>query len=198
MNWVTIDFEASCLPQHGRSFPIEVGICGAFGTASWLIKPTAEWLEWDWTEEAFSLHGIRQELLERQGSDPVTVVAELRRAVGGHRVIADSTIDRSWWQTLLDAADPGALASPMIIEHISDVFNELGATDEQIRHAQQRADRLCPVRHRAGPDAHWLFTLLVDLSPAEPKPFPSWASGDAYVRGTGKPQRARDKAKVLR
>ena len=39
MGIVTIDFEASCLPQRGRSYPIEVGIAGNKGSLAWLIQP---------------------------------------------------------------------------------------------------------------------------------------------------------------
>nr|MEC6700676.1 hypothetical protein [Sphingobium sp. SJ10-10] len=45
MNYVTIDFEVSCLPHHGRSFPIEVGIADSQGSRAWLIRPAiyARW-----------------------------------------------------------------------------------------------------------------------------------------------------------
>ncbi len=165
MEWVTIDFEASCLPRHGRSYPIEVGVSGPLGTFSWLIKPLAEWREWEWTEEAFRLHGISRQQLDEQGLEPAFVVDEVRRAVGSARVIADSSIDGIWWQELLDAARPALIRPAAIhIEHVRDIFDELNASPEQIRFAQQRADWLCPERHRAGADAHWLFTLLSTLS----------------------------------
>jgi hypothetical protein len=195
MDWVTIDFEASCLPRHGRSFPIEVGVSGPWGTRSWLIRPLPEWREWDWTEEAYRLHGISWEQLEEAGQDPAIVVAEVRQALGASRVIADSTIDRIWWQTLLDAG-AGAIApsgsSAIRIEHVADVLTELGASHEQIMAAQWSADMLCPGRHRAGPDAFWLFTLLstllqrveADRMPAiapQPSAF-AWAAAPAGVR----------------
>jgi hypothetical protein len=165
MDWVTIDFEASCLPQHGRSYPIEVGISGPLGTSSWLIRPLPEWREWDWTDEAFALHGISRERLDDEGLEPRIVVAEVRKAIGAARVIADSTIDTYWWQLLLGAAEPGiATAAPLRIEHVGVLFDELGAIPEQILFAQRRADRLSPERHRAGADSRWLFTLLATLS----------------------------------
>lgn len=197
---VTIDFEASCLPRQGRSFPIEVGICGALGTSSWLIRPLPEWRQWDWTDEAFRLHGIDRDMLEDQGIDPAIVMSQLLRAVGGSRVIADSPIDRIWWQTLLDAAAPKRPESdstaPLVIEHISDFFDELGATAGQIRFAQMRADELCPQRHRAGTDARWQFCLLsaltariaADRQEAAQNPFPSWTTRDAYVQGERQPR----------
>ena len=190
MDWVTIDFEASCLPRHGRSFPIEVGVSGAWGTRSWLIRPLAEWREWDWTEEAYRLHGISWDQLEEAGQEPAAVLAEVRQAIGTARVVADSTIDRVWWQTLLDAGGEGdAVPAPgaLHIEHIADIFQELGATHDQIMAAQWQADLLCPERHRAGADARWLHALLATLIKrvdddrevaVEPSPSDfSWASG---------------------
>ena len=166
MDWVTIDFEASCLPRHGRSYPIEVGISGPLGTSSWLIRPLPRWREWDWTQEAFSLHGISQARLDEEGLDPPMVLAQLRGAIGTARVIADSPLDCLWWQTLAEAAGPDSAAwwREIHIQHVTEVFDELGATADQIRFAQRRADWLCPDRHRAGADANWLRTLLTVLS----------------------------------
>jgi hypothetical protein len=167
MDWVTIDFEASCLPRHGRSFPIEVGVSGPWGTRSWLIRPLPEWREWDWTEEAYRLHGISREQLEAEGQEPAIVLAQVRQAIGTVRVAADSAIDGIWWQTLLDAGE-GGLATPgdrdIRIEHIAEIFAELRATHEQIMAAQWQADLICTERHRAGADARWLYTLLSTLA----------------------------------
>lgn len=157
MDFVTIDFEASCLPRHGRSFPIEVGIAGASGVRSWLIRPDARWRDWDWTDEAFGLHGITLEQLDEEGFAPETVFAELRRAIAGTRVLADSMIDSYWWDTLASVT-PCQHSSP--IEHASTVLDEWGVTSEDIAAACEEADRLCQARHRAGDDARWLWTVL--------------------------------------
>ena len=201
MDWVTIDFEASCLPRHGRSFPIEVGISGALGTCSWLIRPLPEWQAWDWTESAQRIHGIPREQLEDEGLAPATVLREVLEAVGAARVVADSRIDRLWWQTLLDAAGPAVCPRTsgrnIGIEHVADLFDELGATHAQILFAQQRADGLCPERHRAGTDARWLFTLLSTLTQridddraTTPLFSPGWAAPSPSARGIWLPQMA--------
>ena len=39
---IAIDFEASCLPRHGRSYPIEVGVAGDGIERSWIIAPSAD------------------------------------------------------------------------------------------------------------------------------------------------------------
>ena len=58
-----LDFEASCLPEPG-SYPLEVGvcICATGETASWMIRPTAGWLETGvWDTDAEAIHGITRE-----------------------------------------------------------------------------------------------------------------------------------------
>ncbi|AMK25272.1 MULTISPECIES: 3'-5' exonuclease [unclassified Sphingobium] len=160
MDYVTIDFEASCLPHHGRSFPIEVGIADAQGARAWLIRPIAEWRKWDWTQEALELHGIGPERLEREGMPPHQVFAELNRAIGSRRIIADSRIDGYWWRLLAGAAGE-VRARP--IEHVASVLDALAVASEDIFSAQKHADRLCPARHRAADDARWLWTLLAEL-----------------------------------
>ena len=100
MGIITIDFEASCLPQRGPSYPIEVGIAGDGGSSAWLIQPHASWLGWQWSGEAERLHGITLGQLQSEGQ-PVEVVAnDLHRALVGHRVVADSPFDNYWKQTL--------------------------------------------------------------------------------------------------
>lgn len=157
MEYVAIDFEASCLPRHGRSFPIEVGLAGAAGVHSWLIRPDPGWLSWDWTDEAFHLHGISREQLNDEGVAPERVIAELCHMIAGKRVVADSMIDSYWWDTLV-AVTSSHHASP--IEHVSAVLDEWGATSNIISTSCRMADRRCPARHRAADDARWLWTVL--------------------------------------
>ena len=68
MTLIALDFEASCLPRHGRSYPIEIGIADEHGLIrSWLIRPPDAWAGWGWTQEAERLHGISKEQLARDG-----------------------------------------------------------------------------------------------------------------------------------
>ncbi|MDF0491092.1 hypothetical protein PX699_22750 [Sphingobium sp. H39-3-25] len=160
MDFVAIDFEASCLPRHGRSFPIEVAISGPEGTRSWLIRPHASWRDWDWTEEATRRHCISADELDRKGVSPRQVVQEITKAVCGRRLFADSTIDAIWWATLHADAGIDPLAP---IEHASLLVDALGAGSGEIAAAKKVADCRCPGRHRAGPDAAWLWQLLSEL-----------------------------------
>ncbi|MFC3442411.1 hypothetical protein ACFOKF_14650 [Sphingobium rhizovicinum] len=158
---MTIDFEASCLPRHGRSFPIEVGIAGDGVARSWLIRPHADWADWDWTAEAEALHGLSRERIMHEGQTVDIVLAELVAAVAGQRVVADSLIDQYWLDTLASAA--GA-ASPFRIDHVASLFDEQGADEQRVADAVAHADAQGVVRHRAAGDALWLSALISRLT----------------------------------
>lgn len=157
---ITIDFEASCLPRHGRSFPIEVGIAGIGVSRSWLIRPHDDWEGWDWTERAQALHGLSRERIAQEGMDAARVLAELSVAVGGHRLVADSLIDQYWLDTLVAAAGQEKM---LTIDHVSMVMEELRANEARIAQALDYADRQVSVRHRAAADARWLAVVIADL-----------------------------------
>jgi len=161
MNILTIDFEASCLPCHGRSFPIEVGIADAGASCrAWLIRPHDGWAGWDWTSEAQSLHGLTRDRLEREGLPVERVIAELAEAVGDRPVIADSYLDAEWLATLAAAA---GVSPPLRIGHVEEVIDRLGARDAQIAQAQALADAAAFTRHRASGDAQWLRAFITAL-----------------------------------
>jgi len=154
---VAIDFEASCLPRHGRSFPIEVGIAANGRSQSWLIRPHESWAGWDWTAEAEALHGIPRERLYREGLPVEAVLDRLVAAMEGRRAVADSIIDQYWLETLAHAAGEQA---PFTIDHVSMLLNEHGAGESRIASAVAYADVRHPERHRAAADAAWLSALL--------------------------------------
>lgn len=163
MSFVAIDFEASCLPRHGRSFPIEVGIAHDGVARSWIIRPHADWRGWDWTAEAEALHGLSRDRLLRDGQPAHIVMAQLAHAIGGRRVVADSLIDQYWLDTLACAA---GVRRPFSIDHISVVLDELMLNGGQVADAVGEADRAHPERHRAGSDALWLSAVVTHLSAA--------------------------------
>lgn len=157
MHIITIDFEASCLPRHGRSFPIEVGIADGGMSRSWLIRPHDDWAGWDWTPEAEALHGLSRDRIEGEGLPASVVLAELVAATQGHRVVADSLIDQYWLDTLAAAA--GA-PSPFTIHHVATLFDEVRADDVRVAAAVAFADGQGVARHRAAADALWLAALI--------------------------------------
>lgn len=162
---VTIDFEASCLPRHGRSFPIEVGIATMGISRSWLIRPTACWLGWDWTAEAEALHGLSRARILREGLPVGQVLTELTQAVGDCRVVSDSSLDQYWLDRLAEAAG----ARPAFrIDHASMVFDKAGTPSAVIAAAIARADAQVATRHRAGADALWLAHVVGHALADEP------------------------------
>lgn len=164
MTIITIDFEASCLPRHGRSYPIEVGIAGlwegAFATRNWLIRPHNDWRGWGWTACAEALHGLSHQRIGQEGVDARQVLDELLTVADGHRLVADSLIDQYWLDTLAVAA--GRRAVPAI-DHISIVMEELRADEARIARALDHANALVRTRHRAAADAEWLAAVIDDL-----------------------------------
>lgn len=158
---VAIDFEASCLPRHGHSFPIEVGIAiRGDQVRSWLIYPDSGWQGWDWAQEAEALHGISRNHLLAHGRPASAVLAELTAAVGSNRLVADSSLDQYWLDTLAVAAGH---ETPLRIDHAGALIEQWRVSAEQVTHAQRRADAMQPQRHRAGADARWLSILLTEL-----------------------------------
>ena len=100
-----IDFEASCLPEYGYSYPIEVAVARVDGTSrTWLIRPSEAWRYWDWSPEAEALHGISHDLIAREGLAPEQVLAELNEFVGESIVYADADLDAYWLEVLAQAA----------------------------------------------------------------------------------------------
>lgn len=169
MTILTIDFEASCLPKHGRSFPIEVGIAAGGMARSWLIRPHEDWAGWDWTSEAEALHGLNRAQVEALGQPASFVMAELASAVAGYRVVADSSIDQYWLDTLAAAA---GVVAPFSIDHVSVVLDERGADEDRITAAVAFADAAHPERHRAASDALWLAALIHNIDAVARPAFP--------------------------
>lgn len=161
MRIVAIDFEASCLPRHGRSYPIEVGISEDGITArSWLIRPAACWAGWDWTDEAERLHGLSRERILREGQPVGEVARALAEAIGDAMPVADNVLDNAWMRTLCRAAAIPAFAR---VRPVSELFEQQGLVSGTILDAVARVDRLGLGRHRAGDDARWLAALLAEL-----------------------------------
>jgi DNA polymerase III epsilon subunit-like protein len=158
---LTLDFEASCLPSHGRSFPIEVAVAGPGGFArSWLIRPHADWQGWTWTEEAERLHGLSYEHVQRAGMSVDRVLDELAEAVGGCKVVADSYCDVTWMRTLERAA--GA-PERVRVQHVDALIHQLKISDADAWLIAAETDLLNLRRHRAADDARRLQALVTRL-----------------------------------
>jgi hypothetical protein len=161
MPFIAIDFEASCLPQYGQSFPIEVGIASSMGwSQSWLIRPHARWAGWQWSAEAEALHGLSLARLEREGLEAALVASLLRTAVGDAPLIADSYFDDDWSRTLFAAAGS---ARHLPVHCLADLDGFHDVHPDRLRRAMAEADRQRARRHRAEGDARWLARLLSEL-----------------------------------
>ncbi|RIA46243.1 DNA polymerase III epsilon subunit-like protein [Hephaestia caeni] len=176
MRLIAIDFEASCLPRHGRSYPIEIGISEDGDTSrSWLIRPHPHWSGWTWTKEAERIHGLSQARVWCDGLPVGQVAAELAEALDGAALIADSPIDGYWLETLFEAA---ARPCPIPFRPLREILDELGLASDTILAAQARVDARPFGKHRAGEDARWLAALLWELgaSPAPDRPLFAWSN----------------------
>lgn len=146
-----IDFEASCLPAHGASFPIEVALARTDGSShTWLIRPHPRWEHWDWTQEAEDLHGITRKILEKDGEAPEKVLAELAEAADGCDVFADAELDAYWLEVLASAVRKPV---PFPIRFLGELFVERGFTREQVTDALDEAKAQLPREHVARDDA---------------------------------------------
>lgn len=161
MPFMAIDFEASCLPQYGQSYPVELGLAAPDGRSwSWLIRPHSCWQGWQWAEEAEALHGLSREKLACEGV-PAEDVAEQFLAIAGQcRLVADSRCDQLWLKILFAAA--GRVDVPHL-HSLPDLpaFHALDRDD--LVEALAFADLRRSQRHRAEDDARWLALLLVRL-----------------------------------
>ena len=146
-----IDFEASCLPEAGESYPVEVALATIDGRSrTWLIKPAPEWRYWDWSDEAESLHGISAAMLERDGLEPRRVLRELAEEAAGYRVCADCDLDAYWLDTLAAAC---RMPAPFPISYLGEVLRESGVTRPQVLAALDAAKLALPREHVARHDA---------------------------------------------
>ena len=160
-----IDFEASCLPEFGQSYPIEVALARIDGTSrTWLIKPSPKWRFWDWAEEAEALHGISQAMLEREGLPAGQVLAELGEFADGCDVYADADLDAYWLEVLADAVRAPV---PFSVRYLGELMVERAYTRPQVVAALAEAKVQLPREHIARDDASRLALTLKLLMDGE-------------------------------
>lgn len=153
-----IDFEASCLPEYGQSFPIEVAIARIDGSSrAWLIRPSEKWAYWDWDPDAEALHGISRALLAREGLPPAQVLAEMAAFVGGYDVYADADLDQFWLELLCAAV---GTRLPFPVHYLGELLQERGYSRPQVVRALEEAKRRMPREHLAREDAKRLAQVV--------------------------------------
>lgn len=162
-----IDFEASCLPEYGYSFPIEVALARTDGTShTWIIRPAPAWEFWDWSQEAEKLHGLSRERIEKEGLPVTQVLSELTEAVGTCAVFADADLDAFWLEVLAEAAGRPV---PFSIRYLGEYMDAQGYTRDQVLAALEEARTRMPREHVARDDASRLALVvrLLDESRGE-------------------------------
>lgn len=91
-----LDFEAASFTGH----PIEVAWNDAAGNIeSYLIKPHPSWTEWDY--HAQELHGISQDMLNRDGKDIGWVTTKMEEKLGGSLICSDNPWHEDQWCHML-------------------------------------------------------------------------------------------------
>ena len=161
-----IDFEASCLPEYGQSYPIEVALARVDGSSrTWLIRPAEAWRHWDWSPEAQALHGISQDLIAREGLPPDQVLAEMAQFAGACAVYADADLDAYWLEVLAHAA--GA-EPPFAVRYLGEYMVERGFTRPQVVAALATARERLPIEHVARDDASRLALTVRLLLEGQP------------------------------
>jgi len=158
-----IDFEASCLPEYGQSYPIEVAIARTDGTSRvWLIRPVEAWAFWDWDPNAEALHGLSRALLSREGQPPGQVLGEMADFVQDCEVYADADLDQYWLEVLCTAA---RARLPFPVRYLGEFLVERDFSRPQVVAALDEAKRRLPQEHLAREDAKRLalaVKLLLD------------------------------------
>ncbi|WP_137899093.1 transcriptional regulator [Sphingomonas sp. 2SG] len=99
---VFLDFEASSLAK--LSYPIEVAwVCEDGSEESHLIRPAAQWTDWDAAAEA--IHHIPRARLEAEGTPHDVVARRMIETLTGHELFASApSWDGKWLSALLRAA----------------------------------------------------------------------------------------------
>ena len=151
---VLIDFEASCLPQYGRSYPIEVALARTDGQSrAWLIYPLPEWRGWDWSPEAEALHHVTRKLLDLKGLPAELVLAEMAEFAAGCMVYADADLDAYWLELLAHGV---ARKPPFAVHYLGEWMVERGFTRPEVVAALEAAKARAPREHQARDDARRL------------------------------------------
>lgn len=99
---VFLDFEASSLSDD--SYPLEVAWVFEDGRSeAHLIRPKAEWTDWDATAE--TIHGLSREKLATEGEAHEIVAARMVEVLSGHDLFASApSWDGKWLSVLLRGA----------------------------------------------------------------------------------------------
>lgn len=161
---ITLDVEASSLTD--QSYPIQVGytkvIDGKLVTSEFLIKPQADWTDWDEETEMY-IHNINRDDLFLNGKDIYASCKELNEQLEGATVIVDSKdFDDFWINKLHDAAN---IERKYTLIHIDQYLNEKYGVYEG---AFEDERENYTFGHQAGDDSHMIMQILRSLINTNP------------------------------
>ena len=163
---IFLDFEASSLSDD--SYPIEVGwVFEDGGEERHLIRPAADWTDWDASAEA--MHGYSRETLAAEGEPHETVARRILDVLSAHTVyVSAPSWDGKWLSVLLRAAGFPRHAmrfrdsdEAMIEAAIAAGLSQEIAVDLVETTRQAAAGR--PVRHHALDDARQERDLWLEI-----------------------------------
>ncbi len=142
-----LDVEAS--GSGPGSYPIEVGVATGDGkTHCFLIKPAAQWLHWDDTEEAN--HQLSRDILLAAGKEPQDVALSLNTILKGQVVYCEKWGMAMTWMSLLYYS--ARVPQLFTIEALQSLARR-PAADTWNRLRQEVLMELNPQRRRASTDA---------------------------------------------
>jgi len=156
-----IDFEASSLGSC--SYPIEVAWNIGDKIESHLIKPFADWTDWDMASE--QIHGIPRSQIETEGEDGNIIANRMNEVLRGVRVFSDNALfDWGWCKVLFDKvrSTPEFIipdSKHMITNHLLGFPEEMDISPGKLDFWQQQARERGGKRHRAANDVRYWVEL---------------------------------------
>lgn len=161
---VIIDFEASCLPEHGRSYPIEVAVgdVDTHEVKEWLIRPESRWMTWDWDPAAERVHGLSQARVVREGRSRAEVAKAVSRSLAGQAVLSDHPGYDQLWLARLMQGDPGVRIEPLQAFWVR-IVGDSAEGRALIKRALAHAREIAPIRHRAAADVRHHLAVVAYL-----------------------------------
>lgn len=160
---ITLDIEASSLSPD--SYPIQVGYTIKNGNSlqvkEQLIKPLAEWTDWDEEAELY-VHNISRIDIEN-GLDIHCVCKQLNKDLCGETVIVDSlNYDEFWLGKLFDAANMKIEFSLIHVDkYLLENFNIPSGSFEDER-------EFYTFEHQAGDDSKMILKIIENLTNQSP------------------------------
>jgi len=159
-----VDVEASALDN---GFPIEIAIADVERETvrAWLIKPSAQWRDRDWSPASEKIHGLSRSVLETHGLDVEIVAKEIVAFASGRALASDNwAFDGHWLAQIFEAAGAAKSCPRMRAKNLGEIAGELCARYGRGRADIEAVDRMrkAAADHSAAGDAaSWAAALEI-------------------------------------